>query len=166
ISNNASLSKELPLVVKSLREGWLQTLQSGAVVSALLAATAAQLLGNFKSSLGMDSSASAEAVLIFCYLSLFFNISATTSTFYLIDRLGELTFLCQDVVEGPRANKTSSQLLYQYKIGKFWYPIMWFWAFCTLLGISCTLVTIVIFIWKQESKAVSVTVTVLAGLAF
>ncbi|KZV65758.1 hypothetical protein PENSPDRAFT_756218, partial [Peniophora sp. CONT] len=85
----------LPPAVESLRQGWVTTLQSGAVVSGLLAAVEAQLLVFYKApgtfvNPGPHSSTQ-SAIMILTYVALICSISATMSSLLLTDEFGEMS---------------------------------------------------------------------------
>ncbi|KAK7459643.1 hypothetical protein VKT23_009625 [Stygiomarasmius scandens] len=94
---DCSFDYELPPFIKSLKEGWHTSLQAAAVVSTLLAQTAAQFLGTVKD--GIDDhglGGSTEALLLIAsYGGIIFGYSATISSLCLNDRLAALPCLVE-----------------------------------------------------------------------
>ncbi|PPQ69980.1 hypothetical protein CVT25_001532 [Psilocybe cyanescens] len=163
------ITDELPPTVVSVRDGWQWTCQSGAVVSGLLAAVAAQLLTLFKAPPPDGVKAPAEGaqtvLLIACYSAIFLNISATISSFILIDKLGEIGFKSSSKhpIYDPESTsgkdigsilKTQEQLMMDYGASRMWKPMLWH---C----IISLIVAILIYVVMQENLAVKVSLLVI-----
>ncbi|TFK37684.1 hypothetical protein BDQ12DRAFT_750514, partial [Crucibulum laeve] len=165
----------LPPTIQSIQDGWLRTCQNGTIVSALLTAAAAQLLSFFKSASSFDEgrnnpNAARTFLLIICYSSLFFNVSASISSFILIDKLGELPFRAsqrgQQTLPPPQTAMSSTDpdyLLKRYGIGRWWSFLIWHWLFCFVLGIWCIILQLLTYIWLQETLPIQISMSCLAA---
>ncbi|KAJ3504334.1 hypothetical protein NLJ89_g7987 [Agrocybe chaxingu] len=157
---------ELPKTVTSVRDGWQWTSQSGAVVSGLLAAVAAQLLGFFKDKLEDFSPAgAADFVIASCYIALFLNIAATIGSFILIDNLGEVGYraakrdaagtLIQIETIGDYRPQIS-RLLEEFGATKLWNGMLYHWLFTFYLGILSLIISVLTYVMLVESFATKV----------
>lgn len=167
------LDYELPPTIESIKNGWQTTCQSGVIVSGLLAVTAAQLLTFFKNTSNFNNESTAGAhtfLVLLCYGSLFFNTSASISSFVLIDRLGELQFRAAQKDQSilPSGGFTSlgaDNLLIRFGAGRLWTCIAWHWVLSYLAGIWCMILQVLTYIWLQESAPIRITMTTLAGFS-
>ncbi|KAF8895827.1 hypothetical protein CPB84DRAFT_1781918 [Gymnopilus junonius] len=143
---NVALKYGLPEAVVSVRDGWQWTCQSGAVVSGLLASVAAQLLVFFKASSsyaeGIPNPGGAQGFLLAsCYAALFLNISATISSFILIDNLGEIGFTM---------TTTQDDLLIMFGASKKWKWMLWHWLVTFYSGILALIIAVLTYVTMQE----------------
>lgn len=167
------LDYELPSTIESIKNGWQTTCQSGVIVSGLLAVTAAQLLTFFKNTSNFNNVSTPGArtfLILLCYGSLFFNTSASISSFVLIDRLGELQFRAaqkdQSILpSGGFMSVGADNLLIRFGAGRLWTCIAWHWVFSYLAGIWCMILQVLTYIWLQESAPIRITMTSLAGFS-
>ncbi|KAH9474446.1 hypothetical protein JR316_0012905 [Psilocybe cubensis] len=168
VPGSHKLNYVLPSTVASVRDGWQWTCQSGAVVSGLLAAIAAQLLTLFSTPPPNQASPTPQAVqdflLITCYIAIFFNINATICSFTLIDKLGEIGFKtsanipsCDPEKQGGQITCTQEGLLQKYNAGRTWRPMLWFWLFNFFVGVLSLIVSIMTFVCIQGSIAMKTT---------
>lgn len=103
--------------------------------SGLLAAAAAQLLvyfkadGSFSDDINSGGPGGAKGfVIASCYAALFLNVSATISSFILIDNLGEIGFRAsckgteweKDIQQTERIEGTQENLLVRFGASKDW----------------------------------------------
>ncbi|KAF8202485.1 hypothetical protein BJ912DRAFT_920840 [Pholiota molesta] len=127
----ASMHVELPPTVKAVRDGWQLTTQGGAVVSALLAGVAAQLLSYFRTPGTYTNpptpQGAIDAILALCYCALLLNIGATISAFIILDRLGSLALLYarENPQHSAKFGGTEIQILKHYGPGPKWRLIIW-----------------------------------------
>ncbi|KAF9008316.1 hypothetical protein BDQ17DRAFT_143498 [Cyathus striatus] len=160
------LGYSLPPTVQSIVNGWQLSVQSGATVAALLAATAAQLMG---AATGIEfANAHVQSFLNFtCYASLLFNIGATATSFLILDKLGNVQFNAskeiqdteKDALGAPLPNgdsiyatKKGKVILKAFRIGRKWDLLIWHWIICIFLGIFSLIVMIVMMIWMSGEK--------------
>jgi len=165
------LEDKLPSTVESLRSGWLGTFKSAAVVSALLAGTAGQLLVFVKDAdnLPTTPSQARTCLILLSYLALVFNCSAAITSLILTDRLGELLVRASrrphPFLEGTTSTTASSlKILKRYGIGASWNLVMCHWFFCLLAGITCIMGQILLYIFLQESNVIKITITCVVGI--
>lgn len=158
------LSDELPKIVQSAREGWMEVAKALAIVCALLAGVEAQfvqILGNPPSS--SPVSLSYRAVRALNYLSLLLNISAVVGTFFMLDILTELPFRVYKYgnnQEGERPTKQSiSAMLLEFGADGRWTVAKGFTQACAILGMLTAVVQIIVWVWMNESREVSIVVT-------
>uniref|UniRef100_A0A8H7XSG0 Uncharacterized protein n=1 Tax=Psilocybe cubensis TaxID=181762 RepID=A0A8H7XSG0_PSICU len=177
-SNPASkLKYELPETVKAAREGWQWTCQSGAVVSGLLAAAAAQLLVFFKTDSTFNPDINTSGgwkgfILGMCYMALFLNISATISSFILIDNLGEIGFRAScnsDNLEGfglgtGKLVTNQDNLLIKFGASPAWRMMLYHWLITFYAGIVTLIVSILTYVILQESLAIKIAMGVAVGV--
>ncbi|KAF8964804.1 hypothetical protein BDZ97DRAFT_865155 [Flammula alnicola] len=156
---------ELPKVVLSVRDGWQWTCQSGAVVSGLLAAVAAQLLVFFKapSSYSHASQTEIDIIVAFCYAGLFLNIGATISSFVLIDELGELGFQASRRADSLKQigeiSVTQENLLLKFGASRSWKSKLYHWLFIFYSGILALTTSVLVYACTQEAVATRVVMT-------
>ncbi|KAF8895828.1 hypothetical protein CPB84DRAFT_1682145, partial [Gymnopilus junonius] len=163
------LPDELPKTVISVRDGWQWTCQSAAVVSGLLASVASQLLVFFKTSSSYASNIpdplGAQGFLIAsCYAALFLNISATISSFILIDNLGELGFhaSCKDptfytdLETAGTMSVTQDKLLIKFGASKMWKLMLWHWLATFYLGILALIISVLTYVTMEEAVATKI----------
>jgi len=170
----SKLKYELPETVRSVREGWQWTCQSGAVVSGLLAAVAAQLLGFFKPDANYDGNIHLAGgakgfLLATCYAALFLNISATISSFILIDNLGEIGFRasCQHDLESltnlSTITTTQDGLLMKFGASPEWKFMLYHWLVTFYSGIISLIVAVLTYVMMQESFVTKIVMGLLVG---
>ncbi|PPQ86186.1 hypothetical protein CVT25_006929 [Psilocybe cyanescens] len=159
---------QLPETVKAVRDGWQWTCQSGAVVSGLLAAVAAQLLVFFKPDSSFDPNINTQGgakgfLLGACYAALFLNISATISSFILIDNLGEIGFRASchaEKLEGLTRD-VGQHVTNQDKL------LVDFGASSGLLtfysGILALIIAVLTYVMMQESLALKIVMGLIVG---
>ena len=145
---------ELPNLVKALREGWLFSLQSSAVVvsvkncphsllqlfltysfaqSVLLAGIQSQFYGTITSDTE-SSTRTGQALLFLFYLTFMLSISATMSSLILTDELGGISLRAAQLIEVKQGNldhprhepRTSAALLKRFNNERRgWTWVMW-----------------------------------------
>ncbi|KAG9008317.1 hypothetical protein FRB90_008999 [Tulasnella sp. 427] len=137
--NYYETNDELPKIVESAREGWMEVAKAVAIVCALLAGVEAQsiqIIGNPPSS--SADSAKLRAVRSLNYISLLFNISAVVGTFFMLDILTELPFRVYkygDNQEGERPTRHSiSAMLKEFGADRRWSVAKGFTQICAILG--------------------------------
>ncbi|KAF8202484.1 hypothetical protein BJ912DRAFT_443736 [Pholiota molesta] len=164
----ARMEESLPRTVEAIRAGWQQTSQGGAVVSGLLASTAAALFNYIRDPKNYDKHPhSKNAVVALCYGALFFNIGATISAFIIIDKLGSLTFVYarrNPITIGTFA-ATETAILEHYGAGNIWKYILWHWVICFYSGAVCLAALLLTFIWLEELHWIGILMSLLAMFA-
>jgi len=166
---------EMPSLVRALQDGWLTTAQAAAVVSALFAGIAAQLLTFVKDDSNFQKHPDLSTrhypgrifLLIVTYGSLFFNSSATFTSVLLTSQLAALpVHAAQDfealaVVEKENPDLgTTNDILKRFKIDSTWNLVLCHWLFSLVLGITCTMLLVIAYIWLEELVEVKITMTV------
>ncbi|KAJ3504331.1 hypothetical protein NLJ89_g7988 [Agrocybe chaxingu] len=164
---------ELPKTVISVRDGWQWTSQSGAVVSGLLAAVAAQLLGFFKDDENLSPSGGAGFVIASCYAALFLNIAATIGSFVLIDNLGEVGYraakrdskdeLLQVDTIGDYTPAVSKMLV-DFGANGMWNGMLYHWLITFYLGILSLIISVLTYVILSESLATQVVMCTIVAL--
>ncbi|TFY70605.1 hypothetical protein EVG20_g2401 [Dentipellis fragilis] len=158
------LDKVLPPVIESIRTDWITSCQSAAVVSALFASIAAQLLSTMgltgDSSSGVTNAAALKALMVFAYSSLLLSCSATISSLILIDEFGELPMHAARTKDAPRREDTvgasTSELLEMFGARPKWKWVMYHWLVCLVAGICCMVMQIILYVWLTEGLAVKI----------
>ncbi|KAG9046673.1 hypothetical protein FS837_003875 [Tulasnella sp. UAMH 9824] len=157
---------ELPKIVQSAREGWMEVAKAVAIVCALLAGVEAQFI-QIMGDPPLDSRV-ARAVRALNYISLLLNISAVMGTFFMLDILTELPFRVYKYgnnQEGERPTKQSiSAMLLEFGADRRWTVSKGFTQACAILGMLTAVVQIIVWVWMNENRAVSAVVT-LVGMA-
>ncbi|KAF9530360.1 hypothetical protein CPB83DRAFT_176153 [Crepidotus variabilis] len=162
------LDYRLPSTVKSIQQGWLISCQSSAVISGLLSVISLILLLFFEEKAGqLDNATISRALNILGYTSFLLNISACTTCFIILDRLGDVPFrAAQNKGDGPpdaKISLPSTGILREYGIGALWRWIVWHWLICFLCGFWAILAQILIFAWVQTSSQTKIVVTCIAA---
>ncbi|KDR77009.1 hypothetical protein GALMADRAFT_1327154 [Galerina marginata CBS 339.88] len=192
-----TLDYELPKTVVSVRDGWQWTCQSGAVVdkeakakilqnqSGLLASVAAQLLTLFKTPAPSPSDSSSNNtgqpteslaqtfLLVCCYAAIFLNISATISSFILIDNLGEIGYR-SSIPNNQRPGSpppttmscTPEKLLYTYGASSKWTWMLFHWLFTFYMGILTLLIAIFTYVIMNEKLATKIAMALVFFINF
>ncbi|KAF8180085.1 hypothetical protein BJ912DRAFT_929437 [Pholiota molesta] len=157
--------------VKAIRDGWQSKSSSGSILSGLLAAAAAQLLGFFKASaegtggLGARAPRYQNLVLVLCYAALVLNISATIGTFVLIDTLSDIAFKAsKKEFLMARTNMNQEEILQYWGAGRQWNWMRLHWTITFYSGIFSLIASVLCFVWLAETKAVAITSSVAVGL--
>jgi len=159
----------LPSTVVSVRDGWQWACSSGAVVSGLLASVAAQLLGFFKADDNFgprfhSKQGARDFLVASCYMALFLNISATIGSFILIDILGEIGFKASkrttELDQLGNIHTTQDGLLLKYGASPWWRIILWHWLITFYLGILSLIISILTYVWMQETKSTRAVMTI------
>jgi hypothetical protein len=181
---STTLGYELPKAVSSIRDGWQWTCQSGAVVSGLLAAVAAQLLALFKTLPSPNPSCPPNTscppnihipggaqgfLLAACYAALFLNISATISSFILIDNLGEIEFRAsckgeafhENVKRAKTMTRTQDRLLVEFGATGEWKWMLFHWLATFYSGILALIIAILTYVSMQEALATKIVMGVI-----
>lgn len=175
---------ELPKIVQSAREGWMEVAKAVAIVCALLAGVEAQFI-QIMGDPPLDSRV-ARAVRALNYISLLLNISAVVGTFFMLDILTELPFRVYKYgnrQEGERPTKQSiSAMLLEFGADRRWTVSKLFTQGCAILGMLTAVVQvsksillslallmshvnqIIVWVWMNERREVSVVVT-LVGMS-
>ncbi|KIM38850.1 hypothetical protein M413DRAFT_75481, partial [Hebeloma cylindrosporum] len=163
------LLDDLPKTVVSVRDGWQWACSSGAVVSGLLASVSAQLLGFFKAdssfnAAGHSQKGARDFLVAACFMALFLNISATISSFILIDILGEIGFKAstneEDLKKLGKCETTQDGLLSKFHASPWWRYILWHWLVTFYLGILSLIISVLTYVWMQETKSTQAVMTV------
>ncbi|KAK0205302.1 hypothetical protein DFS33DRAFT_757098 [Desarmillaria ectypa] len=130
--------------------------------TSLLAAVATGLLsaindGNFKQEANPH-------VLNFLYVASFgaiiLNASATVTSLFLIDELGDLPTLTSDL-DKPKeglAPDTTDILVY-YGLGNTWTWTRWHWIISLVLGVWCLFLQVIVFVYITQTTSVKVVMT-------
>ncbi|VDC00138.1 unnamed protein product [Peniophora sp. CBMAI 1063] len=163
----------LPPAVETLRSGWMSTLQSGAVVSSVLAGIEAQLLVFYTdpNNFGRPGvhSATQNAVKILTYVALVCSISATMSSLLLTDEFGEMPTRSaryrQGRAEGGIFAGTDWNLLRAYKIRAGSKIIVYHWLICLITACLCTIASTAVYAGTQEVLVVRIIVSIVAGVS-
>ncbi|KZV75932.1 hypothetical protein PENSPDRAFT_661433 [Peniophora sp. CONT] len=169
------LTYELPPAVKKLHEGWMGTLQSGAVVSSIIAGVEAQLLVfyNDKGSFGTpdtDPPSVIQVVLeILTYIALVCSVSATITSLLLTDEFGEIPTRSargRDArTEGGQFAGTDFTILRSFRLRRGSEIVMYHWLFSILIATLCTIISTAIFVIMQKPLAAQVIVTTVTILS-
>ncbi|KAF9531687.1 hypothetical protein CPB83DRAFT_848557 [Crepidotus variabilis] len=162
----------LPPVAASIRDGFQWSSSSGAVVSGLLAAVAAQLLGTFKGDQNLQPQGARDLLVAACYAAIFLNINATVGSFVLIDDLAEVgleaTKRYQAQGDGFTAvkmdNRGPSQILTKFGASKMWRPILIHWMVTFFLGIMSIVLALLIYVRLTEPVATFVVMCFLVAI--
>ncbi|KAF9485721.1 hypothetical protein BDN70DRAFT_871044 [Pholiota conissans] len=169
LRRGVKINYELPKTVQSIRDGWQWTSSSGAVVSGLLAASAAQLLGFFKGANGFSDQEPRfqNLVLVFCYAALFLNISATIGSFLLTDNLGELDYRAARKKSNEDLYGSTSmgaeEILRDFGASSQWEYMLFHWLAMFYLGILSLIVAVLAFVWLEETRAIAITMTLVVA---
>jgi hypothetical protein len=157
------LDYELPKTVAAVRDGWQWTCSSGAVVSGLLAASAAQLLSLFK-----GNPPASNLVIGLCYAAIFLNISATIGSFVITDSLGDVAYRSsrrsQQLASISNFDGTQSRLLTTFGVGSCWDVMLWHWLITFYCGIFSLILAVAIYVWQHETKGISIAMTIVISL--
>ncbi|KAG8943801.1 hypothetical protein FRC04_002495 [Tulasnella sp. 424] len=160
---------ELPKIVQSSRESWMEVAKALAIVCALLAGVEAQFLQIMGSV--PDKSAGLpkyRAIRALSYISLLLNIAAVVGTFFMLDILTELPFRVYKYghnQEGERPTKHSiSAMLKEFGADRRWTVAKVFTQLCSIIGMLTAVIQIIMWVWMTEGREVSVVVT-LVGMA-
>ncbi|KAJ3554191.1 hypothetical protein NM688_g3234 [Phlebia brevispora] len=144
LSTELDIKYELPSLVKSLQEGWINTLTSSAVVSALFAGIQSQLLGSVSGVTG-DSKV-VNALLFFFWITFFLSISATISSLILTDEFSDISIRAsrrQTLDGGGKRADLKIDAYYGGATGllsmfngdrRDWTYVMWHWLISTVFG--------------------------------
>ncbi|KAJ7837942.1 hypothetical protein B0H13DRAFT_2367877 [Mycena leptocephala] len=132
------ITYEHPPLVKSQINAWTQSVNAAAVVTALFAGTATQLLGSITSAEFTPSSASTcslrtgsamSLLLVSSYAAMMFNALATIASFALIDHLGDIEFngagMSRTARQGFYRNIRNLDLLLDYGARKSFKYVFW-----------------------------------------
>ncbi|KAK0469203.1 uncharacterized protein EV420DRAFT_14437 [Desarmillaria tabescens] len=165
------LTYQLPSLVEYNRQGWQTTCSSAAVVTSLLAAVATGLLsavndvvndGDFKQKANPH-------VLDFLYVGSFgaiiLNASATVTSLFLIDELGDLPTLASDL-DKPKDGfaPDNTDILVYYGLGNTWTWTRWHWIISLVLGAWCLFLQVIVFVYVTQTTSVKVVVTIFSVL--
>ncbi|KDR77007.1 hypothetical protein GALMADRAFT_155696 [Galerina marginata CBS 339.88] len=139
------------------------------IQSGLLAAVAAQLLVFFKtdSSYADDIPKHGGAkgfLLASCYVALFLNISATISSFILIDNLGEIGYRasCNEEALKQKFGTTNTytagqeKLLAEFGASEEWEWMLFHWLATFYSGILALIISVLTYVSMQEALATKI----------
>lgn len=169
-----SLDYTLPPLVGSLQQSWTTTFQSGAVVSALLAANAINLLILFKDKdnfSDIPAGVCPPSLLILAYISVVTNTCATVTAMVVTDMINDLGYKssCQrcrskrSAVEAGTTNEHMMQILQGFGAPKgiySWRFFLIYWLVLFVSGFVITVAEILLFIATVEVKWVEITLFV------
>ncbi|KAL4262115.1 hypothetical protein AB1N83_005657 [Pleurotus pulmonarius] len=164
------LNYQLPPLVASIQQFWTTTFQAGAVVSALLAANAINLLVLFKDNdkfSSLPAGVCPPPLLFLAYLSILINTSATVTAMIVIDMINDLAFksscqICRTHGGAPIAGTTSEDmaaLLQTFGAPRgiySWRLFVVYWLGLFIGGFIATIVEILLFVAYVEVKWVEI----------
>ncbi|KAK0451692.1 hypothetical protein EV421DRAFT_1056073 [Armillaria borealis] len=142
------------------------TCSSAAIVTSLLAAVATGLLSAINDVVndGDFKQMANPHVLNFLYVASFgaiiLNASATVTSLFLIDELGDLPALASDLdkpKEGSLASDTD--ILVYYGLGSTWTWTRWHWIISLVLGVWCLFLQVIVFVYITQATPVKVMMT-------
>ncbi|KZV65746.1 hypothetical protein PENSPDRAFT_113862 [Peniophora sp. CONT] len=162
---------DLPPAIKSLREGWLFTLQGSAVTSSVTAAVEAQLLVFYSdvSNFAHRGSTTQNAVKILTYIALICSISATMTALLLTDEFGEISTRAarnrDRRTEGGKTAGTDWGILRMYQIREHANWIVYHWMLSLATACLCTIASTATYAGTQEPLTTTIIVSIVAVLS-
>lgn len=172
----------LPEIIGTTRDGMVSSFTAVAVVATLLASTECSFLSLIKdaaddSPLADSNLPLTKTVTTLTYIAIFLNVGAAWSSLRMIDILGKMpllnahreAILKKTSPETRRfsvtSNTTVSSAMRDHGLRGWWSLIAWHSVISLLLGSLCVVIQIAMYIWMQESKAVSIVTTAFALFA-
>ncbi|PBK84733.1 hypothetical protein ARMGADRAFT_942990, partial [Armillaria gallica] len=157
---------QLPSLVEYNRQGWQMTCSSAAIVTSLLAAVATGLLSaiNDVVNAGDFKQMANPHVLNFLYVASFgaiiLNASATVTSLFLIDELGDLPTLASDLDKPKEGSlESDTDILVYYGLGSTWTWTRWHWIISLVLGVWCLFLQVIVFVYITQTTPVKVMMT-------
>ncbi|PVG03796.1 hypothetical protein CPB86DRAFT_810361 [Serendipita vermifera] len=164
-----NLTYELPKVVDKLLSGWAQTYSSGTVASTLLASVAAAIFIHIQEQIrfadepegsnppnrlqAAANSPKGNALLIFAYLGIIANCSATITSFLIADKLTEVHFTGaqkdykDEETKQDKESEQDSSTIYTGGLHKLFREDTQF-----LFGVLCIFAELMLYLWIVETN--------------
>ncbi|KAH8822121.1 hypothetical protein DL96DRAFT_1620263 [Flagelloscypha sp. PMI_526] len=163
-------SYELPPLVDKCCAAWIRTLQTSAVVSALLAVVQGQLMGVFKQNLGPSESKIREALLILNYIALICSIGATMTSLLLSDEFSEIPMRSARAAALATDNPdvivaTNWRVLLYWHVKPKTKLLVWHWFVSLAVACLCTIASVTLYAVTQETLATRIAISVAAGFS-
>ncbi|EIM86850.1 uncharacterized protein STEHIDRAFT_168738 [Stereum hirsutum FP-91666 SS1] len=166
------ISYDLPAILKAVQSSWISSSQSAAAVSALIVLLDAQLLTFMKAQPPLASRANVDqsvqdVMLGFVYSGLLLNIGATVSSLIITEMFGEMPLNAarsdpETLHAQGRLSASTADLLARYGVSRGVRSITWHWFLSLFLGILCSMIGVLMYVWTTEPLVTRIVMTVVA----
>ncbi|KIM29836.1 hypothetical protein M408DRAFT_22707 [Serendipita vermifera MAFF 305830] len=175
-SKTLDVNYELPKLIDRFLEGWLGTLNGGALPCTILAAVATTLFVHFQEQMKFANSGSSirstegksntleaaastpygDALLLFAYLSIIVNCGTAITSFFISLVLAETPFRSARVYVDdcerlpPKEGEAFNKALCDHLGWKSWRIFKLSWSLMLFFGIMCIFAELLIYLWIVE----------------
>ncbi|VDB87049.1 unnamed protein product [Peniophora sp. CBMAI 1063] len=160
----------LPPAIEKMQGSWMSTLQSGAVVTSVIAGVEAQLLVFYSDngSFGLDDNAPSSkiqiVIQILTYVALVCSVSATITSLFLIDEFGEIPTRAaryrNPSTQACKMAGTDWSLLEAFRLRRGSKFVVYHWLSSILAAALCTVLSTAVYVVSQKPLAAQVIITV------